>query len=304
MAASIYTNTGYGSIPSLPAYTTDTSTTTGTDVQAQMLKNLPGYSMLSGADSSNIGYNLQGIVNPDVVANLRQGAAELGIGTGTEGSATNNAAYLKALGLTTNQLQQLGHTQLTEAMGRTPIQQTQLGTQKTDQGAAAAVYASAPNPALMMNASMGAAAAGMGAGRTPLNPQSGIQAAGYQAPNYTNPATPGATGLDSLQKPGYSFNNATGQYTQNPWQNPMQTGAMGNLGPGVGGTPYSGSIGGYGQMQADQQIQQMFPEWYPQGGTQQDFSQYNYAPQPSQQTFGSDTYDPNMGWSPIDYMSM
>jgi hypothetical protein len=274
MAASIYTNTGYGSIPSLPAYTTDTSTTTGTDIQAQMLKNLPGYANLSAADSSNIGGNLAGTLSPDVIAQMQQAGAERGIATGTEGSGSNNAAYLKALGLTSMQLQQLGHTQLTEAMGRTPIQQTQLGTQKTDQGAAAAVYASAPNPALMQQASMNAAGAGMGAGRTPLNPQSGTQAMGFQSPNYTNPAAVGATGLDALQKPGYTFDNMTGQYTQaqtNPY-------AGGNLMMGQGqGTPYSGSIGGYGQMQTDQQMQNMFPEWYPQGGQQQDYSQYNYA---------------------------
>lgn len=188
----------YGAIPQLPAYTTDTTSQLGTNVQAQMLQNLPGYAAMSAADSSNIAGNLAGTVSPDVIAQMQQGAAERGISTGTQGSASNNAAYLKALGLTSMQLQQLGSTQLTAAMGRTPIQQSQTGTQGTDLRAQQAIYNAAPNPTLANQAAMGAIGAGMGAGRgmgggggvSPLAPTSALGSMGYQSPYaYNAPAT-------------------------------------------------------------------------------------------------------------------
>lgn len=136
----------YGGIPQLPQYTTDTQHTLGTDVQANITRNLPNYMNMVGADVSNIGSNLAGVVSPDVIQQLQQQAAERGIGTGTAGSQNSSAAYLRALGLTSMQLQNLGHTQLNEAIARTPVQQEQTTTNTKDWAAEQAIYNSAPLP--------------------------------------------------------------------------------------------------------------------------------------------------------------
>lgn len=137
----------YGGIPNLPPYITDTTTMLGTDRQAEMIRNLPGYQAMVGADVGNIQSNLAGRLAPDVIQLLQQQAAERGIGTGAGvGSPNTDAAYLRALGLTSLQLQQMGHQQLTEAMARTPFQEKQVQTAQKDLGMERAQYAAAPNP--------------------------------------------------------------------------------------------------------------------------------------------------------------
>jgi len=111
-----------------------------------MIKNLPNYLALAGQDSANIGNNLSGVVSPDVLYQLQQQAAERGISMGSPLSDNSNSAYLRALGLTSMQLQQLGHTQLNEAIQRTPIQQTQNQSATKDWSAEQAIYNSAPVP--------------------------------------------------------------------------------------------------------------------------------------------------------------
>jgi hypothetical protein len=54
------------------------------------------------------------------MANLNQAAAERGVATGSPDSPNAGAAALRALGLTDLDLEKLGHTQLTEAIQRTP----------------------------------------------------------------------------------------------------------------------------------------------------------------------------------------
>lgn len=154
----------YGGIPNLPAYTTDTSQTIGTDVYSQLTANLPGYQAMVGKSSENIGENLEGIVPKDVIDLMTQQAAERGIATGAPGSPNANAAYLRALGLTSMGLQQLGEQQLTAAVGRTPLQQTQVGTQTSDLAAARAQYAAAPDPRAAALESLATAKQGIRAG--------------------------------------------------------------------------------------------------------------------------------------------
>lgn len=171
----------YGGVPNLPAYATDTTTQTtsqtgetlGTDIAAELRKNLPMYNDMLVKDVSNIYANLGGQVAPDVINLLQQQAAERGIATGMPGAGSINAGYLRALGLTSLQLQQLGNQQLTAAMARTPIQQRQTttqagtttGTTKRDLGAERAVYAAAPNPKAAAEQAMANAIAGMKAGQ-------------------------------------------------------------------------------------------------------------------------------------------
>jgi hypothetical protein len=227
----------YGAIPQLPAYTKDISTQVGPDVYAQLTRNLPGYQQMVGASSGNIGANLAGQLSPDVIAQMQQAGAERGIATGTEGSGANNAAYLRALGLNSMQLQQLGESQLTAAVGRTPIQQTQTGTQATDLAAQQAIYNAAPNPAMATQAALSAAMGGMGAGRgggpspiAPLAPISGMGYGGYQSPySYYGSPEPAPFDANSLLA-------GTGlTYGQTPY-----TG--GQLGDEYAGSPMEGSI--------------------------------------------------------------
>lgn len=227
----------YGAVPQLPSYTKDIQTSVGPDVYAQLTKNLPGYQSMVGASSGNIQNNLAGRVSSDVIAQLQQGGAERGIATGTEGSGANNAAYLRALGLTSMQLQQLGESQLTAAVGRTPIQQTQTGNQFSDLAAQQAIYNAAPNPTMAAGASIAAARAGMGAGfgGGPQAPSSGLGAMGYQAPyspfGYGPFDTPAAAqdpyaGLSGI--PGMSVNPGIGGNMQSPY--------------GVGGLSYDEAV--------------------------------------------------------------
>lgn len=172
----------YGGVPNLPSYATDTTTQTtsqtgetlGTDIESEIVKNLPGYHQMLGQDVANIYANLGGQVAPDVINLLQQQAAERGIATGMPGvGGVGNAAYLRALGLTSLQLQQLGNQQLTAAMARTPVQQRQTttqagtttGTTQRDLGAERAVYAAAPNPKAAAEQAMANAIAGMKAGQ-------------------------------------------------------------------------------------------------------------------------------------------
>lgn len=156
----------YGGIPNLPKYVTDTQTMTGTDKQAEMIKNLPGYQAMAGADTGNIQSNLAGKVAPDVLQLLQQQAAERGVGSGVGGAPNTDAAYLRALGLTSLQLQQLGHTQLTEAMQRTPFQERQTTASTHDTGLERAVYAAAPNPYAQAMEALRVAQLGVSAGNS------------------------------------------------------------------------------------------------------------------------------------------
>lgn len=217
-------NSAYGGIPNLPNYLTDTTSTAGTDVQGQMIQNLPGYQGMSAADSANIQANLAGQINPDVLALMQQQGAERGIATGSPGSPNSNAAYLRALGLTSQGLQQLGNQQLTAAMQRTPIQQTNTTTQQTDLAALKAMYAAAPVPA-------SAAAANQNALSRGLN--SGNQAGGGQ--NYWQQQ---ADAMNKILKDYYAGMNSAPMgagYTPNPWAagTGPGTGNMGKTGMGT-----------------------------------------------------------------------
>lgn len=190
----------YGGIPQLPRYTQDSSETVGPDVQAQMIQNLPGYQGMSAQSSANIANNLAGVISPDVLANLATAGAERGVAMGSPGSPNASAAYLRALGLDSMQLQQLGDTQLTAAMNRTPIQQTSTTTSVNDLGAQQAVYNSAPQPGAAALANKQAAAAGLAAGsgavRAPAvggtsgggTAAGGSPAGGYPQASQVNPA--------------------------------------------------------------------------------------------------------------------
>lgn len=81
---------------------------------------IPNDPALEAQSSTNIGQELQGQVPQDVQNLLAQQAAERGVAGGFGGGPNANAAYLRALGLTSLQQQQAGQQNLSAAVARNP----------------------------------------------------------------------------------------------------------------------------------------------------------------------------------------
>lgn len=195
--------------------------------KGQYEANLPGYDAMTSKASSDIMDELNGVVPDDVMANLQQSAAERGVATGSPQSANTGAQYLRALGLTSLGQKQVGQTNLTEAIRRTPTSPlfnvaSMLVNPNDEQAArmAANLYASAPNPRAaaeeaMANALAGvkAGAGGGGGGGTSINP------AGIAPPNTTAGNSPATTPYTT---PVYGGNGGGGFPTTtntNPYAN-------------------------------------------------------------------------------------
>ncbi len=88
--------------------------------QQSLQARIPGAAGLETQSSANIGAELGGRVPQDVMQLLGQQAAERGVATGAPGSANANAAYLRALGLTSLGQEQVGQQNLTAAYARNP----------------------------------------------------------------------------------------------------------------------------------------------------------------------------------------
>ena len=82
---------------------------------------LPGAGGLMRQSSANTMGLLRGQVPTDVTQQIQQRGAERGVAMGSPGSPNANAAWLRALGLTSLGLQQQGEQNLTGAIARTPI---------------------------------------------------------------------------------------------------------------------------------------------------------------------------------------
>lgn len=166
-------NDAYGGIPNLPAYLTDTTSTTGADPWAQIEAKAPGSLANTQTQQSLIASNMAGQIDPLTLAKFQQTSAEQAQahGLGTNAPATS-ASYLKALDLGMLALQNQGQTQQNQFLSSFPIQQQQTTTQNTDLGALRAMYAAAPVPAAAASANMNATRQGMnagqGAGQVPL----------------------------------------------------------------------------------------------------------------------------------------
>ena len=118
---------------------------------------LPGYAGITTQASQNIANELAGVLSPDVIAQINQQSAERGINVGA-GSPNVGAAALRAMGLTSQQLQAQGQTDLTAAMARAPNVSNMLLTpeQVLTQQQLANTLASAPNPAAAAAANLAA----------------------------------------------------------------------------------------------------------------------------------------------------
>lgn len=87
---------------------------------ASLAARIPGAAGLEAESSANIGAELRGQIPADVLRQLQQQAAERGVATGSPGSPNANAAYLRALGLTSLDLTGRGESDLTAALARNP----------------------------------------------------------------------------------------------------------------------------------------------------------------------------------------
>lgn len=90
---------------------------------APYLANLPNFANMVGSRTENITQQLKGQLPQDVINQIGQQAAERGIATGSPGSPNTNAAYLRALGLNSLQMQQQGNQNLSGAIADTPVPQ-------------------------------------------------------------------------------------------------------------------------------------------------------------------------------------
>jgi len=186
--------------------------------------NLPGYQGMIGQSSQNIASLLKGQIPSDVLTQMQQQAAERGILTGSPGSPNANAAYLRALGLTSLGLQQQGEGELTGAIQRTPQAQpfnmsAFLTSPEAQQqyGTAQALYNAAPDPAAAAGANLGATAAGLAAGRGSM----GAPAMPY-LPSFASPSTT-ATSPWSTAGAGYDPSQAYQNWDQ--WAASLPTSA-------------------------------------------------------------------------------
>lgn len=194
---------------------------------APFIANLPQYGAMTEASSGNILSNLRGELPPDVMYLIAQQAAERGVQSGVPGSPNANSALLRALGLTSLQRKDLGESQLSGAIARTPIGPLYnpasafvTPDQQQQAQAAANLYAAAPIPAERAAAELAAAQAGVGAGRGATAPS------GYSYPSGASRQTPMAgyrgAGVQPTA-PGQPYNPASPNAYAPP---PTQAGSM------------------------------------------------------------------------------
>lgn len=81
---------------------------------------IPGAAGLEQQSSNIIGQELKGQLPSDVLAQIQQQQAERGVASGVAGSPNTNAAYLRAIGLTSIGQQQQGEQNLSSAYARNP----------------------------------------------------------------------------------------------------------------------------------------------------------------------------------------
>lgn len=174
----------------------------------QYAANLPLYGPMTQQASTDIYSNLQGQLPPDVVQQLQQRAAERGVQTGAAGGPNQNAAYLRALGLTSLDLENLGQTQLSQAVARTPtgplFDPSKFYITPADQSQAqllANIYASAPNPTAAAENALRLAQQGLIAGHGAGAGGAGGGLPGGGAPS-TAPGGPVTTPQATVSYPG------------------------------------------------------------------------------------------------------
>lgn len=110
-----------GNLPALEGTATNLNTFNQGQLLGQYNMAIPNYAALTHTASGNAMSALEGSVPQDVIQQLLQGAAERGITGGMPESPNTNAAYLRALGLTSLGQQQTGMADLHQLSADAPI---------------------------------------------------------------------------------------------------------------------------------------------------------------------------------------
>lgn len=197
-------------LPGISTLATQATTLGNTLAKSGYEQNLPGYAGNLSQAAVNAGNLLQGQIPPDVLRQIQQAAAERGVAIGSPGSPNANAAMLRALGLTSLNLQGEGLQQFGKLMGLTPVGQpfnpaSMMVSPDALQAAqmAANLYASAPVPALAAQANLNAMLTGLNRGQMttapgvsmptmPSSSPTGVRTPLYN-PMLTQPTAPGAS---------------------------------------------------------------------------------------------------------------
>jgi len=144
----------YANLPGLESTAASLNTFNQGQLLGQYNMAIPNYAALTQTASGNAMQDLEGKVPQDVISQLLQGAAERGITGGSPASPNANAAYLRALGLTSLGQQATGMQDLHQLSADAPIAKpfdpaSMFVTPEQEQEAqmAANLYASAPVPA-------------------------------------------------------------------------------------------------------------------------------------------------------------
>jgi hypothetical protein len=154
-------------------YNLSSSFNTASAQQAVDTQNIltPGYSGNMSKWASDISDLLSGKVSDSTKYSLQQAAAERGISTGTSGSQSSDSAYLRALGLTSEGLQQTGASELASMIGSSAkgstLDMSQYLTSASDQQSAqqyANTIAASPSSTATSANAENAAQAGVAAG--------------------------------------------------------------------------------------------------------------------------------------------
>lgn len=117
---STFSNNLGAQIPGIESLTQAINQLNQTAQQSANAGRIPNATGLESQSSNLIGQELGGQVPQDVLNLLAQQGAERGVAMGSPGSANANAAYLRALGLTSLDLTNRGEANLTAALGRNP----------------------------------------------------------------------------------------------------------------------------------------------------------------------------------------
>jgi len=120
-----YAASGAGRAAVAPNYNLASGINNFMTQQAQnpYLANMPGYSPAVAQRGQVINQQLKGQLPEDVIYQINQAAAQRGVGNGMVGGQNFNAAYLRALGLNSLQMQQQGSQNLTQGIADTPVPQ-------------------------------------------------------------------------------------------------------------------------------------------------------------------------------------
>lgn len=144
------------------------------ELMKQIMAGFPGYTDATAKAAGNIQGNLAGTINPDVKYNLGQAAAERGV---ARGGVLTDADYLRGLGVTSQERQDLGAKQYQEFLAGVPkaplydvsksfLNPEDIYKSQLQQN----VFAAAPNPRAKAEAETAALLSGMRQGQRQTAP--------------------------------------------------------------------------------------------------------------------------------------